>query len=663
MTVHNHFLFDVSIETALNGEYHAFLVLLSYLVAVLAGFCALSVTRFVQSNESIRMPLLLSGGVILGLGVWSMHFTAMLAFSLPIPVLFEPKVTLISVLPAILASVLFLNNVSRGEISNSKAIYTGLFLAVGIATMHFVGMSAMSMKAYMLHDPIITLISVLSSWGLAVLTVALITDKLKLNLPSNKYITFSAVVFGFSVATMHYLAMASTYFFPDETIEVSGVGNVMLTTGLLVLTVFLMALLILFLFYKERISGLLKLASTHHKRVIETIDNMQDGFVLSNDNNEILLVNKNFQEAFGKNKGINISVKDSLSDLYEQLAATYFTFDETEGSQKMLDIVNSKTNLVEPFKVLDKEQRWWLLRQNRTSADTIIQTWTDVTAQIAQENELKVAKNTALETLDDLRETQDELLETKKMASLGGVVSGVAHELNTPLGISITSLSSIKEVIEQIQASLASGHIKKSELESSLQTVCDFEEFANKSLDRMAKLIQQFKYISVDQEVEVLNGFSLMDVVDDATIIWKTELKEKNITLNTNIENNLNILGFENALTQVLSSFMSNSIEHAFEQNKGGEIHITGKREEDRFTLVYSDNGSGIEPGVVNRIFEPFVTTKRNEGGVGLGLHIAYNLVTQKLKGKIKLLEPSQEYSTIFTINLPIDHTSDELPE
>jgi len=655
MIQHEHFLLEASVTTAISGEYDSLLVVLSYLVAVLAGFCALSVIRFTQSSESIRLPLLLSGGVVLGLGIWCMHFTAMLAFLLPIAVLYDPVITLLSVFPAIFASILFLNNLSRADISLNKTIITGLLLAVGIATMHFVGMSAMSMTAYMSHDLILTSLSVVISWGLAVLTVALSINRFNVQISNNKHVILSAFTFGFSVASMHYLAMWSTYFFLDLSIEPAGIDNKVLINSLVGFTILLMTLLILVLFYKKRISGLLKLASTHHSRVVETIDNMQDGFILSDDHSNILLVNKKFQQDFGEHHAITIAINDNLNSLYQQLANHYFQFDNLTESQKMLAIVNSKRNLNEPFKVMDKEHRWWSLRQNRTSENAIIQTWTNITEQVAQERELVTAKNSAIEILENLLNTQEELLETKKMASLGGLVTGVAHELNTPLGVGITSLSSIMEILEKVQMSLASGQIKKSELESALNMVGQYEQLASKSLDRMAKLIQQFKYISVDQDIEKHKVFSLAAAVNDLKIVWQPTLQEKQLALQIVIKNDIKILSYEGALSQVLGCLISNSIEHAFDKQNAGQITIVASQQQSRILLTYSDNGCGIDQEIAQRIFEPFVTTKRNEGGVGLGLHIAYNLVSQKLRGSIKIASPAIDANTIFTISLPVD--------
>ena len=128
------------------------------------------------------------------------------------------------------------------------------------------------------------------------------------------------------------------------------------------------------------------------------------------------------------------------------------------------------------------------------------------------------------------------------MASLGGLVTGVAHELNTPLGVGITSLSSIKLIIEQVQSSLASGDISKSELGNALETVSELEQLADKNLYRMVKLIQQFKYISVDQDIEISKSFALSSTLDDLMTIWKTALKNKNLTLNIDIEKGIKLL-------------------------------------------------------------------------------------------------------------------------
>jgi len=650
---HHSLQWDMNLELALTGEYNMLVVFLSYAVAVLAGFCAFQITNFIQLNNSKRIPLLIMGGTVLGCGVWSMHFTAMLAFKLPVAVLYNPQITMLSVLPAIAASIVFLNNLSRKNISLQRVIVTGLMLSAGIATMHFIGMSAMSMSAYMSHDPMMSLFAVLASWGLAILTILIQIKRIKFgNIGRNLHLLISALSFGFAAATMHYLAMYSTYFFADNTIVGSGFNSKLLTNSLIVFAVLLMAFLMLILFYHNKISILIKLASSHHQRVIETIDNMQDGFMLSDDNGNILLINKKIQQNFLLNTASDIFINDDVNSFYTRLAKENFHFSTPTGTQELLEIVNSKSSLFGSFKVMDNTGNWWQLRQNRTSADTIIQTWTNISEQIAQENELVLAKNTALDTLQELRETQDELLEAKKMASLGGLISGVAHELNTPLGIGITSSSSIREHIEMIQAQVADGSIQKTVLESSLDTIVQFEALTTKNLNRMAKLIQQFKYISIDQDIEQSNEFPFSNIRNNIIKMWQKVLVDNQLSLVISGGENFSIVSFENTIIQVLSSLISNSVDHAYEDNQAGEIEIIATLERGRLQLLYRDNGRGIDQAIVNQIFEPFVTTKRHEGGVGLGLHITYNLVCQKLKGKITLVETPS--GTSFLIDIPI---------
>jgi len=628
---HHYIQWDTNLATALNGEYHALIVFFSYAVAVLAGFCAFQIINFIQLNKSKRIPLLILGGLVLGIGIWSMHFTGMLAFKLPITVLYNPEITLVSVLPAIAVSIIFLNNLSRDDFSVQRALVTGIVLAGGIASMHFIGMFAMSMPATMVHDPIMTLFAILASWGLAVLTIFIQKKNIKFgDVNDNIHMLISALAFGFSVASVHYLAMSSTYFFADNTTVISGFSDNILANGLIVFAVLLMAFLMLILFYHNKISYLMRVASSSHQRIIETIDNMQDGFILSDEHGKILLINKKIQQTFASHTSNKLFDDDDINSFYTKLIDDHFYFSNSDGAKQLLDIVTSRSSLLGSFKVKDQDNKWWLLRQNRTSADTIIQTWTDISEQIAQE---------------------DELLETKKMASLGGLVSGVAHELNTPLGVGITSSSSIRELIEILQGQITAGTIKKSTLEDSLSTISQLEALTAKNLSRMAKLIQQFKYISIDQEPEESAVFLFSDIRDNIVKIWGQQLAERQLTLVIHAEQDGQLIGYENTLVQVISSLISNSVDHAFKENEAGNIEITATFNDDRLQLVYRDNGCGIDQEVVSRIFEPFVTTKRHEGGVGLGLHITYNLVCQKLKGKIKLVESPS--CTSFLIDIP----------
>ena len=664
---HNHFFsWGLDASTSLIGSYDPLLVFLSYVVASIAGFCALNTINFISTKVGSNHYLLkVCAGATLGLGVWSMHFTGMLAFSLPIPVFYDLTITLISILPAILAAIFVLHNITKLYISYLNIIFTGLLLALGIASMHFIGMSAMSMQAYMTHDVVFASLSVLTSWLLAVTTLLIKSGRINVfNLSGRGIDILGGLFFGFAVATMHYLAMASTLFFPDSTIQTAGIDNRTISYAIIISVVLLMALLMAVLFYKQRIKQLLELALTNHKRVIETIDNMQDGFVLSDEKGMVILVNKKFTETFSHAGAKFVGVGESIECMYHRISTIYLKFSNDAERMYVLDLINHGSEHAMSLKVQTKDGRWWMLRQNKTFAKSLIQTWTDITDQTSQEQELIAAKNTAFESIENLKNTQNELVEAKKMASLASVVTGVAHELNTPLGVGITALSSIKEIIEDIQRAINSGNIKKSQLDNNLETIYKFESLAMSNFERVANLIQQFRYISVDQQMENMAEFKLDKSFFDILPIWQQLGKKKNISINTDIPTNIILFSYENSILQVLTCLVTNSLEHAFEGKSEGKIHIHAEVDKKTLRLTYTDNGCGINPEIVTTIFDPFVTTKRSRGAIGLGLHITYNIVHQLLKGKIRLESAKNSQSkvsqTLFIVEIPLDLSAEQ---
>ncbi|ALO35018.1 hypothetical protein CMT41_10060 [Colwellia sp. MT41] len=664
---HKHFFsWGVDASTSLIGSYDPLLVLLSYIVAAIAGFCALNIINFIRTKVGSNHYLLkVCGGAILGLGVWSMHFMGMLAFSLPIPVFYDLTITLISILPAIFAAIVVLHNISKPDISYTNIIFTALLLALGIASMHFIGMSAMSMQAYMSHDVVFVSLSVLTSWFLAVTTLLIKSRRIGIfNLSGRGIDILAGLFFGFSVATMHYLAMAATLFFPDNTIHTSGIDNHAIGYGIIISVVLLMALLMAVLFYKQKIKQLLELASTHHKRVIETIDNMQDGFVLSDENGIVILVNTKFIKTFAHSDPKFVGVGENIASMYQRIATLYFEFSNDAERMQVLELINHSRDHSISLKVQTKDGGWWLLRQNKTFAKSLIQTWTDITEQTSQEQELIAAKNTAFESIENLKSTQDELVEAKKMASLASVVTGVAHELNTPLGVGITALSSIKDIIENLQKTINSGKLTKSKLDNNLDSIYKFESLAMSNFERVANLIQQFRYISVDQQMEDKLKFQLDKSFLKMMPIWQQVAKKQNISINTDIPTNITLFSYENAIFQVLTSFVTNSLEHAFAGQSDGEIHISAQVDKQMLRLTYSDNGCGVNTKIVSTIFDPFVTTNRNAGAMGLGLHISYNLVHQLLKGKIRLGSDKNSQSkikqTLFIVEIPLDLSAEK---
>ena len=238
-------------------------------------------------------------------------------------------------------------------------------------------------------------------------------------------------------------------------------------------------------------------------------------------------------------------------------------------------------------------------------------------------------------SLENLKQTQDKLIESEKMASLGGLVAGIAHELNTPIGIGITGSSHFLELTKDI--------IKKFENKDMSQN--DFIEYTNDSYDlahliylnlkKSNHLIKSFKQISVDQTSEEKRSFELKNYIDEILISINSVLRKRNIKVIVSAEESISLDSYPGAISQIITNLIFNSLNHAYEENEDGLIRIELSKEKKKIRIVYKDYGKGIKKENLNKIFDPFFTTNRNKGGTGLGLNIIYNIITTQLKGNI----------------------------
>ncbi|WP_419778318.1 ATP-binding protein [Maridesulfovibrio sp.] len=250
--------------------------------------------------------------------------------------------------------------------------------------------------------------------------------------------------------------------------------------------------------------------------------------------------------------------------------------------------------------------------------------------------ELENANSALLKSMDELRQTQDKLVETEKMASLGELVAGVAHEINTPLGISVTSASYMKEMTENLQESFESGTMKRSDLEKFLNTSGEAFENIMKNLERSASLISNFKQLAVDQESGDVRQVNLYEYINGILLSLKPRFKEYRHELNVDCPKGMEVNISPGSLMQVITNIVSNSLIHAFPDTEKGQITITARPQNNGVALTFSDNGIGMGSEQAMKVFEPFYTTARSSGNTGLGMHLVYNLVTRALGGNIE---------------------------
>lgn len=260
--------------------------------------------------------------------------------------------------------------------------------------------------------------------------------------------------------------------------------------------------------------------------------------------------------------------------------------------------------------------------------------------------ELENANSALLKSMDELRQTQDKLVETEKMASLGELVAGVAHEINTPLGISVTSASFIKEMTEDLRINFEAGTMKKSDLDKFLRTGSEALDNIMKNLERSASLISNFKQLAVDQASDDVRQVNLHEYIQGILLSLKPKFKEYKHELSLDCPKGMEIIISPGSLMQVITNIVINSLTHAFPDTETGQISITAQRSGNGVKLTFTDNGIGMGPEQVIKVFEPFYTTARSEGNTGLGMHLVYNLVTRALDGTIECKSTPGEGTT-----------------
>jgi signal transduction histidine kinase len=275
--------------------------------------------------------------------------------------------------------------------------------------------------------------------------------------------------------------------------------------------------------------------------------------------------------------------------------------------------------------------------------------------KVVQRTEELAQKNDALQrSLLDLRDTQQQLVEAEKHAALNQLVAGVAHEVNTPVGVALTAATHLGDELARLMHEAAQGRLRYSDVERCLQTAGEVSRITVSNLERAARLVRSFKQISVDQSSEARRRFRPRAYIEDILLSLRPRLKRTAHRIEPDCPAELEVTSYPGALSQVLTNLMLNALLHGYSEGQAGTISIRVHEHERRWTLLFADDGIGIRPDALPHIFEPFFTTRPGQGGSGLGLHIVYNLVTHTLHGRIRCSSEPGKGST-FEIDMPTE--------
>jgi signal transduction histidine kinase len=274
--------------------------------------------------------------------------------------------------------------------------------------------------------------------------------------------------------------------------------------------------------------------------------------------------------------------------------------------------------------------------------------------RVAQRTEQLAGANQDLQnTLEDLQRTQKQLVLSEKLAALGELVAGVAHEINTPVGVALSAGSTLAEKNRTLAELFTQGEMKRSDLTQFFDDSREGTEMILMNLGRASELIRSFKMVAVDQVSEHRRIFNVKSYIDEILLSLRPKLKKTKHRIEVHCDSDLVIESYPGAFSQILTNFIINSLLHAFEPEQTGDIRIEVTQTNGTLNLRYADNGKGMAPENRDRIFEPFFTTARSQGSTGLGLHIVFNIVTRTLGGTIAC-ESAPGQGTTFRVTMPV---------
>jgi PAS domain S-box-containing protein len=334
---------------------------------------------------------------------------------------------------------------------------------------------------------------------------------------------------------------------------------------------------------------------------------------------------------------------DAIGHTTTDLMSRYGAKKTDENDRRVLEARGELGFYEEEYLDSSGNLRQWLVNKlplldAEGEIENIVTVALDIGERKRGELEMRKAKDAAEAALRNLRETQNSLIEAEKLAALGRLVAGVAHEVNNPVGISLTVASSLERKTALFAAEVERGNLRRSSLNEFLETSRDASSQLVANLNRAAELITSFKQVAADRNYSDQRTFDLGDLTEQVVMSLRPGLRKHNLTLNVDCQPSLTMNSYPGPYGQVLTNLFLNSVAHAFPDGRPGGVDIKVRESgKDNVEIIFSDNGCGMSLDVRRRAFDPFFTTRRDQGGTGLGLHIVYSIVTNRLGGRLDL--------------------------
>ncbi|MDO9193100.1 MAG: ATP-binding protein, partial [Undibacterium sp.] len=283
-------------------------------------------------------------------------------------------------------------------------------------------------------------------------------------------------------------------------------------------------------------------------------------------------------------------------------------------------------------------------QQDVTQQRAIEQQIRELNAQLEQRvssrtHRLEQSNAELAEALTSLKKMQSELIRSEKLASLGSLVAGIAHELNTPIGNAVTIASTMQDEARRLQSDVQDGKLKRASFDRFLSQLSFGTDVLLRSLVRAGDLIRSFKNVAVDQSSDMRRQFDLRQMLDEIVLTNAPLFRKTAYAMEADIDEGIVMDSFPGALGQVVTNLIVNSVTHGFDGRNDGKMRMKASRAMgDTVVISFEDDGVGISEANLKKVFDPFFTTKFGQGGSGLGMHIVYNLVTEVLGGSIDIV-------------------------
>jgi signal transduction histidine kinase len=358
------------------------------------------------------------------------------------------------------------------------------------------------------------------------------------------------------------------------------------------------------------------------------------------DNNELVLIEQAYNQL--------------LDNIEEYQADLERTQNKLKAANRQLDEQNAileqevarKTSRLSQV-MLDLEQRKNELEMRQEKLER------EISQRRTMENTLRQSNQRLESSLNHLRETQQQLIESEKMASLGGLVAGITHDVNTPIGISVTAASYLREKLDSLDSALTNKELTQQQLQKFIEEGRESLSLLDNNLHRASDLISSFKQVAVDQASDAIRDINVKRYIEELIQSLQPHLKKSSHKIELNCADDLFIRCPAGALSQIFTNLILNSLRHAFDGIEQGTMIIDIELRDSELHVVYKDDGNGLSEDALTKLFNPFFTTKLNDGGSGLGTHIVRNLVTQTLQGDIDATSQPGEGLT-YTFSFPV---------